>query len=204
MTHYPSSISTLVWYDLPIYLMHTLTTKFISEALIPGPHLISVVSQGPKSTEGREGAPQECPIRLDRFGVCCTPARSSGENLLIQPLIDAQIPATRTRPCTYAYGSSDMPSSTDFLCLWQGCASCEPPNPGSFYHTMNRFFCFCAVHRLCRTAADPQTTFATPHMSNSTTFSSRKWLSNTVWEYIVTESGIYRVQNRVRSSSLVF
>jgi len=35
-----------------------LTTRFISEALVPGPHPISVVSQGPKSTEGRRVLPR--------------------------------------------------------------------------------------------------------------------------------------------------
>ena len=58
--------------------------------------------------------------------------------------------------------------STDFLCLWQGRASCEPSDSGSFYHTMNRFFCFwfCEVYWLCRTAADPQTNFTTPHKAH--------------------------------------
>ena len=36
-----------------------LTTRFISEALVPGPHPISVVSQGPKSTEGRRVLPRD-------------------------------------------------------------------------------------------------------------------------------------------------
>ena len=53
------------------------------EALFPGPHPISVVSQGPKSTEGWEGVSNQ----IGPFGVCCTPARPSGENLLIQLLI---------------------------------------------------------------------------------------------------------------------
>ena len=35
-------------------------------------------------------------------------------------------------------------------------------------------------------------------------FPLQKWLSDTVWEYIVTENGIYRVHDRVRSSYLVF
>ena len=39
-------------------LLLILTTRFISEALVPGPHPISVVSQGPKSTEGRKVLPR--------------------------------------------------------------------------------------------------------------------------------------------------
>ena len=58
----------------------------------------------------------------------------------------------------------------------------EPPDSGSFYHVVNRLFCFCAVYQLCRKASGPQTTFTAPHMSSSTTFPSQKWLSDIVWE----------------------
>ena len=90
--------------------------------------------------------------------------------VVLGQLQDAQLPATR--PHIRVWVVRYAVTSTDFLSLAEGRASCEPPGSGLFYHTMNRFFCFCAVYWFCRTAADPQTTFITPHMSNSTTFPS--------------------------------
>ena len=106
----------------------------------------------------------------------------------------------------HAYGASDMLSSTDFWSLVKYCRHVRAVNHlvqgGSLCHIRNRFFCFWALYIGCvgKLLDHKLHSQHAPHMSSNTTFPSSKWLSNTVWEYIVTKMGKYRV----RSSSLAF